>query len=282
MTLKLKDVSSPPSAPFTFSTASSPAEATSSTSPPRPPADFLPERDMHMFGSNTLSGGDEKGRGLVRCKRCNKTVMEWAAGEHRRLCNHVLDGVPLTVKRGIKVDNGMGTGKKRRASDLSMTSNASPSKKKAKLPHLANGDESDDDDDLMRGVGVGGHRKETKKMQKEREKLEKKEAKEREKLEAAERKRLRAACPINLDRQCGVINDKGLPCSRSLTCKTHTVGAKRAVQDRTRSYDSLYLDWQRANNPNFKEPGSKKDPSKKLETGSNPSSFHGGNGGGGG
>ena len=68
-----------------------------------------------------------------------------------------------------------------------------------------------------------------------------------------------ASCPINFDRQCGVINDKGLPCSRSLTCKTHTVGAKRGVEGRSRSYDLLYLEWQRANNPNFKEPASKKD-----------------------
>jgi hypothetical protein len=51
-----------------------------------------------------------------------------------------------------------------------------------------------------------------------------------------------------------VINDKGLPCSRSLTCKTHTVGAKRSVEGRSKAYDSLYLEWQRANNPNFKEP----------------------------
>lgn len=51
-----------------------------------------------------------------------------------------------------------------------------------------------------------------------------------------------------------MINDKGLPCSRSLTCKTHTVGAKRSVEGRSKAYDSLYLEWQRANNPNFKEP----------------------------
>lgn len=60
--------------------------------------------------------------------------------------------------------------------------------------------------------------------------------------------------PLDYDRQCGVINDKGLPCSRSLTCKTHTVGAKRAVQGRTRPYDELFIEWQRAHNPNFKEP----------------------------
>ena len=51
-----------------------------------------------------------------------------------------------------------------------------------------------------------------------------------------------------------MINDKGLPCSRSLTCKTHTVGAKRAVKGRSRSYDELHIEWQREHNPNFKEP----------------------------
>ena len=70
--------------------------------------------------------------------------------------------------------------------------------------------------------------------------------------------------PLDLDRQCGVINDKGLPCSRSLTCKTHTVGAKRAVQGRSRPYDELHIEWQRAHNPNFKEP-TKKEANKKSD-----------------
>ncbi|EIW72129.1 hypothetical protein TREMEDRAFT_24715, partial [Tremella mesenterica DSM 1558] len=52
-----------------------------------------------------------------------------------------------------------------------------------------------------------------------------------------------ASEPINLDKQCGVINDKLLPCSRSLTCKSHTVGAKRAVIGRSQPYDVLYLEW---------------------------------------
>ena len=54
---------------------------------------------------------------------------------------------------------------------------------------------------------------------------------------------------VDYDRQCGVINDKGLPCSRSLTCKAHSMGAKRAVQGRPRPYDELLLEWNRANNP---------------------------------
>ena len=65
--------------------------------------------------------------------------------------------------------------------------------------------------------------------------------------------------PIDLDKQCGVINDKGLPCPRSLTCKTHTVGLKRGVLGRSRPYDELFLEWQRTHNPNFKEPTLRRD-----------------------
>ncbi|KIY49373.1 SCA7-domain-containing protein, partial [Fistulina hepatica ATCC 64428] len=49
--------------------------------------------------------------------------------------------------------------------------------------------------------------------------------------------------PVNLDVNCGVINDKGLPCSRSLTCKSHSMGAKRSLPGRSRPYDELLLDW---------------------------------------
>lgn len=38
---------------------------------------------------------------------------------------------------------------------------------------------------------------------------------------------------------------------RSLTCKTHSMGAKRSVPGRSRPYDELLLDWQKANNPAF-------------------------------
>lgn len=71
--------------------------------------------------------------------------------------------------------------------------------------------------------------------------------------------------PVDYDKQCGVINDKGLPCSRSLTCKSHSMGAKRAVQGRSRNYDELLLEWQRANNPNFVEPVKRETKAEKKE-----------------
>ncbi|EGF78163.1 hypothetical protein BATDEDRAFT_26922 [Batrachochytrium dendrobatidis JAM81] len=50
--------------------------------------------------------------------------------------------------------------------------------------------------------------------------------------------------PINLDLQCGVMHDNGLPCARSITCKIHSVSLKRAVAGRTHPYDSLYQEYQ--------------------------------------
>lgn len=51
---------------------------------------------------------------------------------------------------------------------------------------------------------------------------------------------------VDPDRQCGVINERGLPCQRSLTCKTHNMTAKRAVPHRSQPFDSLLLEWQKA------------------------------------
>lgn len=71
--------------------------------------------------------------------------------------------------------------------------------------------------------------------------------------------------PVDYDKQCGVINDKGLPCSRSLTCKAHSMGAKRAVQGRSKPYDELLLEWNRAHNPNWVEPVKKETKAEKKE-----------------
>lgn len=41
------------------------------------------------------------------------------------------------------------------------------------------------------------------------------------------------------------------------------MGAKRAVEGRSRRYDDLLLDWQRANNPNFVEPVKRESKAEK-------------------
>ncbi|KAJ7935246.1 SCA7, zinc-binding domain-containing protein [Mycena leptocephala] len=59
----------------------------------------------------------------------------------------------------------------------------------------------------------------------------------------AKKGRMQDSGSVNYDKQCGVINDKFLPCSRSLACKIHTLEAKRAVQGRSTKYYDLVLEW---------------------------------------
>ncbi|WVW86374.1 hypothetical protein I302_108420 [Kwoniella bestiolae CBS 10118] len=290
MPLTLKPRRPLPSFTFNLSSPSPPADLAiplgqNEPIPPRPPADFIAEKDMYMFGTYPLEGDGELGRGVIRCGKCGKVGIEWAAGEHRRICSHILEGTPLTTKKVNNKASGTKTtesSKKRRASEVS-NPNLSP-KKRTKLSSLptpntndlaekSNEDDDSQDDELSMSIDLSNYKglkkSEIKKIQKERMRLERKEAKDKEKVEVAERKRMKGTNPINLDRQCGVINDKSAPCARSLTCKTHTVGAKRSVEGRSRPYDELYLEWQREHNPNFKEPQKRevKDPKDKVASG---------------
>lgn len=52
--------------------------------------------------------------------------------------------------------------------------------------------------------------------------------------------------PVDVERQCGVMKD-GVPCARSLTCKSHSMGAKRAVAGRSLPYDMLLTAYQKKN-----------------------------------
>lgn len=81
--------------------------------------------------------------------------------------------------------------------------------------------------------------------------LTKKQKKEKRLAEEKRKGGRKNKGPIDVDKQCGVINDKGLPCSRSLTCKSHSMGAKRAVEGRSAPYDTLLFEWQKATNPSF-------------------------------
>ncbi|RXK40569.1 hypothetical protein M231_02221 [Tremella mesenterica] len=240
MTIKLKPMRSPPPDPFTFSPS---PPASPSGSPIRPPADLLPASQMTMFGARPLLGsGNEQGRELVRCSKCGKGVMRWAMGVHQQNCQHILNGASMTGKK-IKLDKGPARIESDRKRPASEDSSISPPKKRSRLPV------SESPAPTLNPEYQGLKKSEIKRLKKEKEKVAKREAKEAEKAAAAERKRLRASEPINLDKQCGVINDKLLPCSRSLTCKSHTVGAKRAVIGRSQPYDVLYLEWQRVNRP---------------------------------
>lgn len=53
--------------------------------------------------------------------------------------------------------------------------------------------------------------------------------------------------PLDVEKQCGVPLPGGGFCARSLTCKTHSMGAKRAVPGRSAPYDLLLQQYQKRN-----------------------------------
>lgn len=53
--------------------------------------------------------------------------------------------------------------------------------------------------------------------------------------------------PVDVERQCGVIIKENVQCARSLTCKSHSMGAKRAVPGRSLPYDMLLAAYQKKN-----------------------------------
>lgn len=53
--------------------------------------------------------------------------------------------------------------------------------------------------------------------------------------------------PVDVEKQCGVALPNGGFCARSLTCKTHSMGAKRAVPGRSAPYDVLLQQYQKRN-----------------------------------
>lgn len=53
--------------------------------------------------------------------------------------------------------------------------------------------------------------------------------------------------PVDVEKQCGVPLANGGYCARSLTCKTHSMGAKRAVAGRSAPYDVLLQQYQKRN-----------------------------------
>ncbi|CAG8535953.1 12683_t:CDS:2 [Ambispora leptoticha] len=69
--------------------------------------------------------------------------------------------------------------------------------------------------------------------------------------------------PIDLDKQCGVVMIPGTPpCTRSLTCKSHPMAAKRAVRGRSQPYDNLLQQYQKKSIDN-NQPGMKNEIGKK-------------------
>ena len=74
-----------------------------------------------------------------------------------------------------------------------------------------------------------------------------KEPKKKKKKDEPKPKQAKTKGPVDVEKQCGVLLPNNQQCARSLTCKSHSMGAKRAVPGRSLPYDMLLAQYQKKN-----------------------------------
>ena len=157
----------------------------------------------------------------IICKHCKKTILRHTSKDHIAGC--------LKSKQEK-------ARKKKEAREA-----AQRAKERAERAD----DDEDEDEDIKDGKrgkanGEGGSKK--RKAEDDDSKPNKKKKKEAEKPKGAKPKG-----PVDVERQCGVTLPNGQQCARSLTCKSHSMGAKRAVPGRSLPYDMLLAAYQKKN-----------------------------------
>lgn len=163
---------------------------------------------------------------LLQCKHCKKPILRTSATEHIKGCQR---------KKQEKLQ------KKKEA-------------KEAKDAAARKAQGLDDDDDKVKGAkksairdddSVSGTAKKAKKRKADGDAAEK--APKKKKKDEPKSKQGKEKGKPSPELQCCVPLPNGLLCARSLTCKSHSMGAKRAVPGRSLPYDMLLQQYQKKN-----------------------------------
>ncbi|ORY93612.1 SCA7, zinc-binding domain-domain-containing protein [Syncephalastrum racemosum] len=196
-------------------------------------------KDRKTFGTLPM----EEDQVIVNCKQCTRPIYASSFQKHLETC-------------------GKGSKKPRAQVD-----NAETNKISTKGFFTDDEEDEDDDDDdaddedpiALRRQNTSTHKKKKRAETEESvdmsslptkrppstnsERPEKKKTKkEKQKAKATPKQK----APLDLDKQCGVIQGpNNTPCTRSLTCKSHSMGAKRAVAGRSQPYDVLLSAYQK-------------------------------------
>ena len=205
---------------------------------------ILPEFDEDTLANFPTGKPGETTLETVICKHCKRPVLKRTAKEHIQGC--------LKSKQE----------KARKKKEAREAKQKEKEKSEAK-DRGAEEEEDDDDDDVRDGSknssskkNAGGTADDSSKSKAKKRKApdadEEKdkaagEPKKKKKKEEPKPKTAKTKGPVDVERQCGVILPNGQQCARSLTCKSHSMGAKRAVPGRSLPYDVLLQAYQKKN-----------------------------------
>ncbi|GAN10826.1 SCA7-domain-containing protein, partial [Mucor ambiguus] len=165
----------------------------------------LDVKDMDIFGAMPL----EEEFVVVKCKNCQRPILPSKFKEHSESC----------IGATFTDDDEEEEPDTRKKLIKNMKKKATALEDELNIPSTT----------AKRPPTVLIEKPDKKKMKKEKQK-----------------KTTKQKAPLDLDKQCGVIQGQNnLPCTRSLTCKSHSMGAKRAVEGRSQKYDVLLQAYQK-------------------------------------
>ncbi|KAH0527566.1 hypothetical protein TsFJ059_002556 [Trichoderma semiorbis] len=172
---------------------------------------------------------------LQQCKHCKKSILKTAAKAHIAQC--------LKVKKEKAQ-------RKKEAREARERAKEAAREEEAKKNDDDNADGKDEDSDAEEekkaGKKAASKKPEVSKKRKADADADK-GPKAKKKKDEPKAKLPKPKGPVDVERQCGVILPNGQPCARSLTCKSHSMGAKRAVSGRSLPYDMLLAAYQKKN-----------------------------------
>ncbi|KXX73905.1 SAGA-associated factor 73 [Madurella mycetomatis] len=179
---------------------------------------------------------------LQQCKYCKKGVTRTAAKDHIANC--------LKIKK----EKAQRKKEAREARERLKEAAREEEARKADEDGAGRGGDGDSDDDDEQKGGIPG--KTAKKAagkktdvagKKRKAEGELDKGKAKKKKDEPKPKVAKPKGPVDVERQCGVMLPNGQPCARSLTCKSHSMSAKRAVPGRSLPYDMLLMAYQKKN-----------------------------------
>jgi len=180
---------------------------------------------------------------LQQCKHCKKGILAPSSKEHIAQCLR------------IKKEKAQRKKEARENRERQKALEEEAARKADGDDNIRADDDSDADDVSAKGPNAG---KTTKKAtgkktdggvsgKKRKAEGELDKGKAKKKKDEPKPKAAKPKGPVDVERQCGVILPNGQPCARSLTCKSHSMGAKRAVPGRSLPYDMLLAAYQKKN-----------------------------------
>ncbi|KAM0247724.1 hypothetical protein ACHAQJ_009755 [Trichoderma viride] len=174
---------------------------------------------------------------LQQCKHCKKSILKTAAKAHVAQC--------LKLKKEKAQRKKEAREARERAKEAAREEEA---KKNDDDNADAKDDESDVEEEKKAGKKAASKKPDDKASKKRKADTESEKApKAKKKKDEPKAKLPKPKGPVDVERQCGVILANGQPCARSLTCKSHSMGAKRAVAGRSLPYDMLLAAYQKKN-----------------------------------